>query len=135
MSRTDLEAAESFDALDQAREALAALGFDAERIEAAIDLLAGVQVEAWPADRFEIELRKPVELKGESYEVLSLREPTGAEWEEIFEHPLKTRRRFAISRIAGVPMGVTGQVGIGDLIRGEAYLNSFFELGQTIRGW
>lgn len=90
---------------------------------------------AWPPAAYELELRKPVEFKGETFEVLSLREPTGQEWEQIFEHPAKSRRRFAVSTIAGLPMGACALIGIGDLVRAENYLNAFFEAGQATRGW
>lgn len=87
---------------------------------------------AWPEPDLTVPLRRPVEFKGETYEHLQLREPTGAEWELIFAHPVKTRRRFGVSLISGVPMGACALMGIGDLVVAEAYLNSFFEVGQAI---
>ena len=95
------------------------------------DLLP-IEAIAWPADRFELELRKPVQFADETFSVLMLREPTCGEWEEIFAQPVQLRRRFAVSRIAGIPMKAVAMMGIGDVLRGEAYLNSFFEVGQAI---
>ena len=90
---------------------------------------------AWPPAEFLLELRRPITFKEETFSVLSLREPTGGEWEEIFDHPTKTRRRFAVSRIAGIPMGAAALIGIGDLVRADNYLASFFEVGQKISDW
>lgn len=88
---------------------------------------------AWPAREFELILRRPVTLPdGAEISSIMLREPTGAEWEEIMEHPVRSRRRFGISRVGGVPMKTCAAIGIGDLVRGEAYLTSFFEVGQAI---
>lgn len=134
MSRIEVELEEGSELVGRARQALDALGFGAERIDAALETLVRAEP-AWPAPTFDLTLREPVEFKGETYETIRLREPTGQEWEDIFEHPAKTRRRFAISRIGGVPMQVTAMIAIGDLLRGEGYLNAFFELGQTIRSW
>lgn len=88
---------------------------------------------AWPAPEWDLELRKPLAKKdGSTITSIMLREPTGAEWEDIMAHPVATRRRYSISRIGGVPMGDLAGVGIGDLVRGEAYLTSFFDIGQAI---
>lgn len=87
---------------------------------------------AWPPADFDMPLRAPVSLGGETYDSLSLREPTGDEWEKILAVPEAQRRRKAVSLVAGVPMGACALMGIGDLVRAEAYLNSFFETGQLI---
>jgi len=87
---------------------------------------------AWPDPEFELVLRKPVEHADETITSVMLREPTGGEWEEIFAQPEKLRRRYAVSRVGGIPMAVAAKIGIGDLVRGEAYLNSFFEVGLVI---
>lgn len=80
-------------------------------------------------------LRKPLTVNDVVLASLQLREPTSAEWELIFEKPAGLRRRFAVSHIAGVPMKDVAQIGIGDLVRAEEYLNAFFAIGQAIRGW
>lgn len=88
---------------------------------------------AWPDAEWDLLLRKPLAKKdGATITSIMLREPTGAEWEEIMAHPVATRRRYSISIIGGVPMGDLARVGIGDLVRGEAYLTSFFDVGQAI---
>lgn len=90
----------------------------------------------FPPPRFEMPLRKPVTLGDEPViETLVLREPTCEEWEEINEHPLVTRRRYAISRICAIPMAAVAKMGIGDVQRAENYIFAFFEVGQTIRDW
>lgn len=86
----------------------------------------------WPEPEFELTLRKPVTFKDETYSVVLLREPTGAEWEEMLAQPTAIRRRFMISKVGGIPMAATALIGIGDLVRGETYLMSFFDTGQAI---
>jgi hypothetical protein len=82
-------------------------------------LLSGDTPE-WPEPEFELILRTPIERPdGSVVASIMLREPTGAEWEAINEQPLPLRRRYAISRIGGLPMAVTAKMGIGDLVRGE----------------
>jgi hypothetical protein len=97
--------------------------------------ILGAEEIAWPPEELEIELRKPVEFKGEVYDRLRLREPTVAQWEKIMAEPRESARRFAVSLVAGVPMAAVGLMGIGDIVRAEEYLSSFFEAGQKIRAW
>lgn len=102
------------------------------------DELAGLadpsadELPPWPPAEFELILRKPVDSPDGKIASIMLREPNGLEWEEIMATPTATRRRFGVSKIGGVPMKVCAQIGIGDLVRGEAYLTSFFDIGQVI---
>jgi hypothetical protein len=86
----------------------------------------------WPEPEFDLPLRKPLDLPDGPVDSLRLREPTGFEWEQIMATAVATRRRFAVSLIAGIPMKACGQIGIGDLVRAEEYLNGFFAVGRTI---
>ncbi|MCW5761036.1 MAG: phage tail assembly protein, partial [Phenylobacterium sp.] len=69
---------------------------------------------------------------GETVTHLHLREPTGDEWEQMCRWPEATRRRHAIELITAIPKGDLGKVGIGDLVRAEVYLGSFFDIGQVL---
>lgn len=86
----------------------------------------------WPAAEFELKLRRPIKIVDEEVDTILLREPTGEEWEKMIAHPAPTRRRYGVSLIGGIPMKSAAQILIGDLVRGEEYLNSFFEVGLTI---
>ena len=90
------------------------------------------QAQTWPEPTLDIVLRNPVTIGEETYDRLCLREPTAGEWEEIFAHPSATRRRYAVSRIAGVPMNAVKVMGVGDVVRAEAYLSSFFNIAQVM---
>lgn len=96
------------------------------------DQLLMSELIAWPPEEFVLPLRQPVTHAGETFTEVTLREPTGLEWEKILAQPEGLRRRFAVSHIGGVPMAACALIGIGDLVRGENYLNSFFEVGQVI---
>lgn len=87
---------------------------------------------AWPPATFELMLRKPVTFAGEVYDRLSLREPTDAEMETIFKAPEGTARRVSIATVTGIPTGAVALMAIGDTVRAEAYLLSFFDIGQVI---
>ena len=98
--------------------------------------LADAEPPAWPAATWDMPLRVALKLPDDSrIERLQLREPTCQEWEEIQAHPTPTRRRYAVSRIAGVPMNAMANMGIGDVVRAEEYIASFFGVGLSIRGW
>lgn len=86
--------------------------------------------DTWPASAWDMPLRTPVQHAGVTYDRLSLREPTDAEFEQIMAQPDGKKRRFAISYITGVPTEVVDVIGIGDTVRAEAYLLSFFGIGQ-----
>lgn len=87
----------------------------------------------WPDPTLFLELRTPVEnADGTPVTVLQLREPTGAEWDEILAHPDASRRRFGVSKVSGLPMATVGKIGIGDLLVAEDYMLSFFDIGQEI---
>lgn len=91
--------------------------------------------QVWPDREFELVLRKAVARpEGGDLTSIMLREPTGAEWEDIMACEVALRRRYSVSRIGGVPMKLCALIGIGDLVRGEAYLTSFFDVGQAIGG-
>lgn len=87
----------------------------------------------FPPAEFELVLRKPVEHAGETYDRLHLREPTDEEWEKIMSKPDREHRRFGLALISGVPEKAIAKIGIGDTVRGEAYLASFFDIGR-VRG-
>lgn len=107
------------------------------KTDAALDLeVAAPLAPQWPPAELVLTLRAPVTDKaGTEYAELHLREPTDDEWTKFSEHPEETRRRFAIHTIAKIPMEVAARLGIGDAVRAEAYLGSFFEFGQAIRDW
>lgn len=86
----------------------------------------------WPPETFELMLRKSVTHLDVTYDRLSLREPTDQEFEQIMKAPEGTKRRFAVSLVTGIPSGAIAQMGIGDTVRAEAYLLSFFDIGQAI---
>lgn len=88
---------------------------------------------AWPAPTWDMELRAPLVTKAEeTLTHLNLREPTMAEFETIMAWPAATRRRKAVSLIAAVTMDDVARIGVGDVVRAEAYLTSFFDVGQVI---
>lgn len=87
---------------------------------------------AWPPAEFELVLRKPVTLEGQTVDRLQLREPTCWEWEQIVGQPEDNQRKFAVQLISGVSMTMIKQMGIGDVVRAERYLIRFFEVGRTI---
>lgn len=90
----------------------------------------------WPPSELVLVLRSPVTDKaGSEIAELHLREPTDDEWTKFSDHPEATRRRYAISTIAKIPMEAAAKIAIGDAVRAEAYLGSFFEFGQAIRDW
>jgi hypothetical protein len=87
---------------------------------------------AWPEAEFDLVLRRPITVGEDTVDRLQLHEPDGGQWEDIMAHSVATRRRYAVSRVSGVPMAACKQIGIGDLVRAEEYLNSFFEVGRAI---
>lgn len=92
----------------------------------------GFEVE-WPPETWLMPLRRTLKTKAdETIASLSLREPTMDEFEQIMRHPAETRRRFSVSLIAGLPMSEVAKIGVGDVVRAEAYLTSFFDVGQVI---
>jgi hypothetical protein len=95
------------------------------------DLEAAV-AEAWPPGEFELVLRKPVSLDGVTVDRLQLREPTCWEWEQIVAQPIDKQRRFGVQLISGVSIKLIAQMGVGDVVRAEKYLLSFFEVGLRI---
>lgn len=107
------------------------MSLNSEDEDLGLDLADGAGP-TWPEPEFDLPLRKPLDLPDGAISSLHLREPTGSEWEQIMAQPVATRRRYAVSLIAGVPMKACGAIGIGDLVRGEEYLNGFFEVGRTI---
>lgn len=86
----------------------------------------------FPPEEFELVLRKPVELGGETYDRLQLREPTDEEWEKVMAAPDGKRRRVGLALVSGIPEKAIAKMAIGDTVRGEAYLTSFFDIGQVI---
>lgn len=87
---------------------------------------------AWPPAEFELRLRRPVTWKEETFESLPLREPTLAEFERILAQPEAKRRCASVSIVTGIPEGAVRMMDIGDVVRAEAYLTSFFDIGQVI---
>lgn len=104
--------------------------FDVERPEGDV-VLPSLEI-AWPPAEFELMLRAPVELAGQTYDRLPLREPTDDEWTKIMAAPEGQRRRLGIFLVTGIPQGAVAKMGIGDTVRAEAYLSSFFDIGQAI---
>lgn len=97
------------------------------------DLMATLKKPQWPQPEWDMPLRKPVPLlEGGEVASLSLREPTDAEWEEAQGKERGLARRFLISKVCGLPLQVVARIGIGDTIRAEEYLVSFFAFGQAI---
>lgn len=96
------------------------------------DLVEPATGAAWPPAEFELVLRKPVSLDGVTVDRLQLREPTCWEWEQIVGQKVENQRRFSIQLISGVSSKLIAQMGIGDVVRAERYLLSFFEVGQAI---
>lgn len=86
----------------------------------------------WPEPEFELVLRKPIKVADETVSTILLREPTTGEWEQMMAHPVPTRRRYCVSLIGAVPFKALAAAPIGDLVRGEEYINSFFEVGVAI---
>lgn len=79
-----------------------------------------------------MQLRVPVEDGDQAITSLSLREPTMAEYEEIMATPAALRIRKTVSIISALPMNVVAKIGVGDVVRAEAYCSSFFDIGQVI---
>lgn len=87
----------------------------------------------WPASTWDMPLRKSlVTAADETITHLNLREPSMDEFEQIMAWPATTRRRKSVSLIAGLPMNEVAKIGVGDVVRAEAYLTSFFDVGQVI---
>lgn len=88
---------------------------------------------AWPPATWDMPLRKPlVTAADETVTHLNLREPTMDEFEQIMAWPEATRRRKSVSLIACLTMKDVAKIGVGDVVRAEAYLTSFFDVGQVI---
>ena len=87
---------------------------------------------AWPPAEYELVLRKPVTLDGVTVDRLQLREPTCWEWEQIVAQPIEKQRRYGVQLITGVSINLVAKMGIGDVVRAEKYLLSFFDMGQSI---
>lgn len=107
-------------------------GIDDDEVRDEADVVGPDLELKWPPETFELTLRKPVIFKDLSYDALSLREPTDREFELIMKAPEGERRRTAIALVAGIPAGAVALMGIGDTVRAEAYLLSFFDIGQVI---
>ena len=93
---------------------------------------ASPREQPWPPAEFELVLRKPISLEGVTVDRLQLREPTCWEWEQIVGRAVSEQRRFGVQLISGVSTKLIAQMGIGDVVRAERYLLSFFEVGQAI---
>ncbi|NHR07644.1 phage tail assembly protein [Chromobacterium haemolyticum] len=81
-------------------------------------------------DELTIELRKPVELAGETTFVLELREPTVDELDRFLKamdkHGPVEATKLLISAVSGVNVAVLGKVGARDFKAAESYLSNFF---------
>ncbi|PXX49371.1 phage tail assembly protein [Aquitalea magnusonii] len=81
-------------------------------------------------DELTIELRKPVELAGETTYVLELREPTVDELDRFMKaldkHGPIEATKLLISAVSGVSVAVLGKVGARDFKTAESYLSNFF---------
>ncbi len=111
-------------------------GIEAEALDVPADELPGLGAAGetvWPVTPWSLPLRAAlVTAADETVTHLHLREPTVAEFEQIIAWPLATRRRYSVSLITGLPMGDVARVAVGDVVRAEAYLTSFFDIGQVI---
>jgi hypothetical protein len=97
------------------------------------DLLAQLAKPTWPQADWEMPLRKALTLpEGGEIASLQLREPTEAEWETAKAKEPALQRRSLIAAVSGVPVQVVARMGIGDAVRAEEYLSSFFAAGLAI---
>jgi hypothetical protein len=101
-----------------------------------VEAVAPEAAPAWPPSELTLTLRTPVvDAAGSEITELSLHEPTDDEWMAVMAHEVETRRRYAISRIAALPMTTVAKIKIGDVLRAENYLWGFIEVGRATRDW
>lgn len=79
-------------------------------------------------DELVITFRKPIKLgdAGPSYESMTLREPTGAEWLQWDRLTGVESNLKAIEVISGLPAPVVKQIGSRDIVRATRFLDRFF---------
>lgn len=80
------------------------------------------------ADELVITFRKPIKLgdAGPSYESMTLREPTGAEWLLWDKLSGVEANLKALETVSGLPAPVVKQIGARDIVQAMRFLDRFF---------
>lgn len=79
-----------------------------------------------------INLRRPVELGGETYTQIVLREPTADQWSQFDKASGIEGDILAVALVGGIPPNAVRKIGARDLRAGARYIASFlFDAPKT----
>lgn len=85
-----------------------------------------------PPPELVMQLPKPIELNGQVYEALTLREPTAGEMKAIRAKPVTDQQIYMVSLIAGIPEKAVERMPVSVIERAENYIAGFIPPARTI---